>query len=174
MLRAAVLLEELQRFGDPGAPVFAGWPTGKADARRKWAHAFQVYLSDMVDTVPTLIPTGGTLAFTGVEDAFFASITLDNPFVPDAAADLADAWRAGITALRPGSSATHGGDTFMFEAMAPTDVAARHAALNADLVAAFTSPQVSRRADLTEIADALHRATVGLKSTPSTFVVTYG
>lgn len=175
MLSAETLLEELRRFGDPTAPVFEGWPASRADARRRWACAFAAYLGDMVDTSPALTPSGVTLVFTGVEEAFFGSITLADAAIPAAATDFADAWRAGIAALLPGASATNpGGETFTFEDMDPADVDARHATLHADLVAAFTSPQVSRRADLAEIAGALHRATAGIASTPTTFVVTYG
>jgi hypothetical protein len=174
VLSAGVLLEELQRFGDPGAAVFDSWPASKVDARRKWAHAFFVYARDMVDTAPVLTPTGETLVFADVEDAFFDSITLDFALVPAAATDFADAWRAAIVALGTGAPATSGGDSFTFQEMDPGDVGARYDALHADLVAALTTPLASRRADLEEIANAFHRATLGLKSTPTDIVVTYG
>ncbi len=175
MLAAATLLTELQRFADPDAGVFAGWPLGKPDARQRWAHAFAVYIANMVDTAPVLTPTGTTLVFSGVEAAFFASLTLENPTIAAAALDFADAWKAGITALLPGAPATNPSTvSYTFATMDPMLVTTRWTALQAALVAAFTSRQMSRRDDLSEIADAFHAATVGLMSTLSPYVVTYG
>lgn len=175
MLAQSVLLAELRRFADPSFAQFAGWPLGKPDARHKWAHAFFVYVRDMVDTAPVLTPTAVTLAFTGVEAAFFASLTLENATATEAAIDFADAWKAAIDALAAGSAATDPSSTsFTFAAMDAGDVTTRRAALQADLLTAFTTPRSTRLADLDEIAAAFHRATLGLRSTATPYVVTYG
>ncbi len=173
MLVSTVLLQELQRFADPAASIFVAWPSSRIDARHKWARAYYAYVKDMVDVAPPLTPTTHTLSFTAVESAFFTSITLDNPDVVVAATDFADAWKAAIHALLPDSPATNSGSTFTFAAMDPVDVDTRYATLHADLVASFTTTRGSRRADLDEIAAAFHRATRGIRSTATTFVVTY-
>jgi hypothetical protein len=175
VLVQSVLLEELQRFADPAASVFAGWPIGKPDARRRWAHAFAQYVDDMEDTAPVLTPHGHTLSFAAVEDAFFNSLGLSNANIADAATDFADAWTAGIAALVADQPASDPSSTpFTFAAMDPLAVTARRLALIADLVTAFTERQSTRIADLDEIAAAFHTATTGLTSTLTPYVVTYG
>jgi len=176
VLEAAVLLVELQRFADPSAPVFSGWPLGRIDARRRWAHAFDVYVRDMVDRLPVLSPTAVTLDFSAVEAAFFADLGLDSATVEAAAIDFAGAWRAAILALLPGATAAHPTTStpFEFAAMDPADVATRHEALRAELVRVFRRGRALRRDDLDEIAQAFHAATDGLRSTATPFVVIYG
>lgn len=175
VLSAGVLLDELVRFGDPTAPGFDGWTTSRDKARAEWGRAFAIYLGDMVDVAPAIVPTGKSLVFTAVEQAFADSITLADAFPPATARDFADAWLAAILALLPGLPATGPlGAPYQFEAMNVAAVTARHATLQADLLAAFTSPKVARRDDLEEIAKAFHKATSGLTSKPTTIVVTYG
>ena len=175
VLDAAVLLTELQRFADPIAPVFAGWPSNRPDARRKWAHAYAVYADDLVDVSPVLTPRAVSLVFGAIEQAFFVELTLENPTVERAAEDFADAWRAAVGALAPGASPVDGSSTpFTFVAMEPVDVAARWTQLRAALIVAFRTHASTRREDLRQIADAFHAATTGLRSTPTPYVVAYG
>jgi hypothetical protein len=171
-----VLLTELQRFADPSADVFAGWPIDRVDARRKWAHAYAVYVDDAEDVEPVLTPHPVTIDFTGVEPAFFETLTLVNATVEEAALDFARAWRAAIVALAFGATAAEspGDPVFSFELMEPLlEVAPRFAALEAQLVVVFRRHRGSRRADLEEIADAFHAATVDLRSTATPFRVRY-
>lgn len=173
MLRQPTLLDQLQRFADPHASVFEGWPLDRKTARHRWAHAFATYASDMVDTAPVLAPQGVTLSFEAVEAQFFATLVLVNASVDAAATDFVNAWRAAIAAIAPGSSATSGGTTFTFAAMDATIVHARADQLHAALVRALTTSRTSSRDDLSEIADAFHAATSGLVSTATPFAVTY-
>src|SRR6185503_17860579 len=106
MLDAGVLLTELQRQADPRAPVFSGWSTHRTAARRRWAHAIATYMSGATDASPILSPRGVTLAFDAVEESVFGSLGFVNPSTAAAAEDLAGAWRDGVLAIAPGSSAT--------------------------------------------------------------------
>jgi hypothetical protein len=174
MLDAGILLVELQRFADPSAPVFEGWPTSRVAARHRWASAFTAYVDDAEDVLPVLTPSAVTLAFDFVEDAFFTELDLDNASVEEAARDFADAWRTAIRALAPGASASDGSTVFAFVAIDPLDVTTRHLALETALIPVLRRGRTTRRDDLAEIADAFHAATVGIRSTVTPFVVTYG
>jgi len=176
VLAQTTLLTELQRFADPAAPVFESWPRSRDDARHRWAHAFFVYVCDLVDVTPILTPTARSLDFSAVEAAFFAMLSLDNATAEAAATDFAAAWAAAIQALLPSSTAVTlpGPTPFAFAAMNPNTVAAHRTQLHAALMAAFRTPRSTRRADLSEIADAFHAATSQLDSTPTPSAVTYG
>jgi len=176
VLAQTTLLTELQRFADPAAPVFEAWPRSRDDARHRWAHALFVYASDMVDLTPVLTPTASSLAFTSVEAAFFTALSLDNATAEDAATDFTTAWAAAIQALLPSSTTVTlpGPTAFAFAAMNPLTVTARRTQLHAALVAAFRTPRSTRRADLSDIADAFHAATSQLDSTPTPSSVVYG
>lgn len=175
MLDPAVLLTELQRFADPSAAVFEGWPTHRVAARHRWANAFRIYVEDAVDTVPVLEPPAVSLRFEPSEPAFFEEIELDNSSIETAATDLADAWRSAIQALEPGlPAADSSSNPFVFTAMDPTDVATRYAALRATLIIVLRARSATRRGDLDQIAQAFHVATSGLRSVPGPFAVTYG
>ena len=173
MLRQTTLLDQLQRFADPNASVFEGWPLDRETARHRWAHAFATYASDMVDTAPVLAPHGVSVSFDAVEAQFFATLVLVNATVDAAATDFTNAWRAAIAAIAPRSSATSGGTTFTFVAMDATMVDSRANQLHAALVHALTTARTSSRDDLSELADAFHAATSGLISTATPFAVTY-
>jgi hypothetical protein len=176
MLDAGVLLTELQRQADPRAIVFSGWSTHRTAARRRWAHAITTYLSGAVDAEPILSPRGVTLAFDSVEETVFGSLGFVNPSIDAAATDLAGAWRDGVLAIGAGEPATDPATSAVFEfiGMDPADVSDRFSVLRTDLVTAFRSHSAVRARELGQIADAIHAATLGLRSQPSPFVVAYG
>jgi hypothetical protein len=169
------MLVELQRFADPAAVVFEGWPISLDQARHRWARAFWVYTKDLADAEPPLTPHAVTLDFDAIEDAFYQQVRLVNPSVEAAAIDLADAWRAGIHALELGAIAANATpEDFEFEAMDSDDVDDRREALRAGLVVAFRTGSATRRLDLEQITDQFHAATLGLVSTPTPYQVRYG
>jgi hypothetical protein len=143
-------------------------------ARQRWAHAFKVYVDDAEDVLPILTPTGVTLDFDFVEEAFFTELDLDNASIEEAAIDFADAWRTAIRALAPGDSASDGSTTFDFVAIDPLDITTRYDALVDALVPVLRRGRATRRDDLAEIADAFHAATVGMRSTLTPIAVEYG
>lgn len=175
MLDRDVLLVELQRFADPSADVFTGWPISRVEARHRWAHAYAVYVDDAEDVEPWLSPHPVTIDFTGAERAFFETLTLVNATVEEAALDFARAWRAAIQALAFGATAseTPAAPVFSFERMDPGEVETRFEALRAELVVVLRRNRGSRREDLQEIADAFHASTVDLRSTATPFRVRY-
>jgi hypothetical protein len=112
MLRWQTLFTELQRFGDPPAPIFTGSPTTRAAARRRWAAAFHIYVAEVADfaALAALAPPQSTIQVgfaAAVEAAFFDRLQLV-PSSPArrAAEDFADAWRAGMRGFAGGTGAT--------------------------------------------------------------------
>ncbi len=175
MLDESLLLRELERFGNPSANTFEGFPRTRVQARRELAHAFAAHLQGLAETAPVLAPVASSLLFSRINEAFFETVQLDNPSAEHAADDLARAWNSGVGALATGAVVTGPGGTFFtFATMDPLDVSVRFAELRAQLWAAFRSPRSNRREQLAVIANALHRAALGLRSTASPLVVTYG
>lgn len=170
--------DELERFNDPSWPAFEGYPTTRVTARHRWAHAFRVYVAEVADFVGpgAITPVQATLAagFPGpVEQGFFEQLRLDPGVRPrPAAEDFADAWRAGMQAVRSGTGGSVPPSTTItwFVAWQPgaapgrTVVDDRRDLLADDLTALFSRPAFAVRPRLEEIAQAFHRATVEISA----------
>lgn len=179
MLLSQTLFDELERFCDPLATSFTGSPTTRDDARQHWAHAFRVYFAQVADLVGSAItPPQATIEPTfpdDVEQAFYQQLQLAASLsARDAAVDFADAWRAGLRALHPGTGGTIPPSTvvYAFTSWTPTApprdiVDDRRDQLADDLTLVFSAPAIAAAPRLHDIADAFHRATEAITATSS-------
>lgn len=195
MLGVEVLFTELQRFGDPPALVFTGSPTHRTEARRRWAHAFGVYVAGIIDVadaggvLTALVPHSGAVPGTlgagfaaDIEQSFFVELSLANTLsVRVAAEDFADAWRTGMRAVQPGVGAhlPAAAPLFTWQGWAPgvlpprTVVDDRRDVLADQLELLFRVRSIHARVQLHEIAERLHTATYGLTATSTAGMITY-
>ncbi len=152
-------------FGDPQDATFTGMPATRDDARTAWAHAFGTYIQDLIEVTPPLTPPGGTVVLTGVEQAFHDALSLaPSLIVAVPAADLAAAWRAGVSAIVTGPGASDGTTMYTFTGWPSAELDTREQQLIVDLTKLFVAPALEPSQRLGDIAGALHDATAGLTS----------